>query len=587
MLPGRTQFADSVRRLFSLRCRFPHIVLLASFVLAAGVAGRARAEEEILKLVPEQALGFVFVNRPDRADDKLQKLGEQMKLPIPSLLARLQGPDGIPEGLDKTRPMAMLVLPPKDDKSLPPMIALLPVSSYATFLKQFKSAETKEGVTEIQIWSVPMVVRKVGNYAALTVLLFREALEKDVKLADEVPAALVPWRSWLATKDAATVVLSPGIRLLSAKVRQGVAAVKPILAATGKQAKQAAAALDMYVMLFQAAEKEVASGGLGVERDEQGAIRLSKRACLVHGGAWARFVAEGKPAEQNVLAGLPAGPFVVAGGGPLTETTLRTMMDFSFGMIKNMHDMYGLSEEQAETFSELHKMKFPAVRGLSMVFGVGQSGEPIFTRLLGVMRIDNRETFLADYDKFLARYNQIVEKIKSPVFQPAQVEKTEFDGIPALKVTMSVPQIPNMPESAKMMELMYGPGGKITAWLVPCTEHTVVFSYFGKEPLREVIAAIKQGKPDLAADVEVAKVSAMLPAGATWTAYCSPKGILDFIKLTLAAGPASGAAAKIPEFGPTPPIALAVTSGADEVEVHLIVPAEVLTEIARLAGTTK
>ena len=41
---------------------------------------------------------------------------------------------------------------------------------------------------------------------------------------------------------------------------------------------------------------------------------------------------------------------------------------------------------------------------------------------------------------------------------------------------------------------------------------------------------------------------------------------------------------KIPEFGPTPPVAMAVTSGADEVEAQLIVPAEVVKAIGRLVG---
>ena len=140
------------------------------------------------------------------------------------------------------------------------------MSDYAKFLEQFKSEEAEAGVTKIQIWGTPSVVRNVGGYAAITALPFREALEKNVKLADEVPAALAPWRTWLAKKDAAVVVLAPGIRLLSAKVQQGIAAIKPFMAQAGGQAKQAAAALDMYVTFFQAAEKEVASFGLGVER---------------------------------------------------------------------------------------------------------------------------------------------------------------------------------------------------------------------------------------------------------------------------------------------------------------------------------
>ncbi len=517
MLRPRTQFADSVRRLFCQRCRFPRVVLLACFTAMAGIAGQARAEENILKLVPEQALGFVVVNRPVAADAKLQELGQQMKLPIPSLLARLQGPDGIGKGLDKNRPIALLVLPPKDATSLPSMIALLPVSDYAKFLEQFKSEDTQAGVTTIQVWGTPSVVRNVGGYAAIAMLPFREALEKDLKLADEIPATLAPWRTWLAKKDAAVVVLAPGIRLLSAKVQQGIAAAKPLLAQAGGQAKQAAAALDMYVMLFQAVEKEVASVGYGAERDAQGVLRLSERARLVPGGDWAGVFAGMKPAKHNVLAGLPDGPFVFAVGGPLSEAAMGKLMDFSFGLIKNMRGLYGLSEEQAEAFSALGKEKFPAVRGLSFVLGAGQSDEPIFARMLGIMRVKNSETYLADYEKFLARYNRIAEKIESPMFKPIQVAKTEFDGTPALKVTMHVPQMPNMPaQSVKIIENMYGPGGKITAWLVPCNEHAVVFSYMSQGPLRQAVAAIKEGKPDLAADAEVAKVVALLPPGAAW-----------------------------------------------------------------------
>ncbi len=586
MLRARTPFADSVRRLFCLRCRFPQVVLLAGLAAMAGMAGQARAEDDVLRLVPEQALGFVVVTRPAAADAKLQQLGQAIKLPIPSLLAKLEGPNGIRKGLDKNRPIALLVLPPKNDQGLPVMIALVPVSDYAKFLEQFKSEDKEAGVTGIQMGDTVKLVRHVGDYAAISQLPDREALEHDVKLADEVPAVLAPWRSWLAKKDAAAVLLTPGIRLLSAKVQQGIAAIKPLMARAGEQwAKQAVAGLDMYVRFFQAAEKEVAAFGLGAELDTQGVIRLSQRARLVHDGNWAKFVAGVKPSKHNFLAGLPEGPFVFAGGGPFSEATARNRMNFSFGMIKNMHEMYGLSEEQAEAFSELSKIQYPAIRGLSFVLGACQGDEPIFARMLSVMLVKNSEKFLADYESFIAHYNRIVEKIDSPMFRPANVEKTEIDGTPALKATMSIPQMPNMPpQSVKALERMYGPGGKITAWIVPCNEHAVVFSYMSRESLRQTIAAIKQGKPDLAADAEIAKVAALLSPGATWSVYCSPKGIFDFVNRTMAAALPPGSGLKIPEFGPTPPVAMTITSGPDELESHLIVPAEVVKEIGRLVG---
>ncbi len=565
----------------------PVTVTLASlFSLLLFWAANARAEDEILKLVPQQALGLVLVNRPAAADAKLQQLGQQMKLPIPSLLAKLQGPNGIREGLDKNRPIALLALPPTDEKGPLTPLALIPVTNYAKFLEQFKSEGTQSGVTKIEFLDAPAVVRSVGSYAAITELACREVLEKDVKLADEVPAALAPWRTWLAEKDAAVVVLPAGIRWISAKVQEGIARIKPTLALAGGQMKQAAAGLDVYVTFFQAAEKEVASYGLGAELDAQGVLRISERARLAPGGDWAAFFAELKPSKHNVLAGLPDEPFVIAGGGALSEAMMGKLMDFSFGLVKNLREMYGLSDEQVKTFSELSKEQPRGIRGLSLVLGAGQGGESILAPMVVIMRVKNSQTFVADYEKYLASYSRIAEQIKSPMFQPAKVEKTEIDGAHGLKITMSVPQMPNMPpEKHKMMEKMYGPGGKIVAWMVPCNEHTVVAGYMSQEPLLRAIAAIKAGKPGLASDAEIAKVAALLPPGAACSVYVSPKGFFDFLNRTMAAALPPGSGVKIPEFGPTPPVAMAITTGPDDVEAHVVVPAEVIQAIGRFVGS--
>ena len=168
MLCARTQFADSVWMFFSWRRRLAQVALLACFAAIAGIAGRAGREDDILKLVPEQALGFVVINQPSAADAKLQQLGQQMNLPIPSLLAKLQGSDGIRKGLDKKRPIALLVLPPKDGTSLSSVIALLPVTDYAKFLEQFKPEDAEGGVSKIQIWGSPSLVRNIGSYAAIS-----------------------------------------------------------------------------------------------------------------------------------------------------------------------------------------------------------------------------------------------------------------------------------------------------------------------------------------------------------------------------------------------------------------------------------
>ena len=80
-------------------------------------------------------------------------------------------------------------------------------------------------------------------------------------------------------------------------------------------------------------------------------------------------------------------------------------------------------------------MKFLPVRGFSFVLGVGESDEPILSRMMCIMMVKNSETFLADYEKFVASYNEIVKKVDSPVFKPLEIEKTDVDGTAALKLT--------------------------------------------------------------------------------------------------------------------------------------------------------
>jgi hypothetical protein len=211
--------------------------------------------------------------------------------------------------------------------------------------------------------------------------------------------------------------------------------------------------------------------------------------------------------------------------------------------------------------------------------------QTLSTSTAGVMRPVNGKTYLADYEKYVAAYNKVVEKVDSSVFRPIQCEKTDVQGIASLKVTVTIPQMPNMPpQSAKVIESMYGPGGKIVARIVPVDENTVIFSYAGEETLHKAIAAVKSGKSGLAGDEGIAKVTKLLPRGSMARIYVSPSGVLDFIKraATLAAPP--GTPLHFPDLGATPPVAVGVVSGHDEVEVQVIVPPEFFEEIGKLVS---
>jgi hypothetical protein len=565
-------------------------------------ASAAPAADDFLKLVPDSALGFAVINRPAAVDARLQALGRQMQLPLPDLLAMLKQRAGIQEGVDENGTIALVILPWEAGRPTPAAMLLVPVTDYGRFVGQWHAEDAKQPVTKIEIARQSLWARRIGGYAAIADESHREVLEKTLTLSKEIPAALAPWRKWLAEKDAAVVILPPGIKFILAKAQEGIRATKSILAAQpGQQAKTAAAMFEMYIKLFQTAEREVSAYGFGVQLDQQNVLRLTSRKALVPGGAWAGLIAPTKngPPRENLLAGLPAGPFVAAGGGAVSAAAWEALRKLSFGIIRSAHDIYGISEEQAKSLSALPMEAMKEVRAFSMMLGADQPCGPIFSNFVGVMRVDHAAAFMAAYEKDLQKYAAVIKGLHSPILQPVEVQKSDVGGAAGLQLTMNVPQPPaglSGLQQAQMMEVFFGPGGKIVAWIATADEHHVVISY-GKQALQRAIEAIRQGKSGLAGDAEVAKIAALLPSGATADAYLSPTQAIAFfqrlVKGVVDAQIPHGARGdfqvpliydlKFPAFPQTPPLGFAVTTAANELQTCLVVPAEVLQAVGPYA----
>jgi hypothetical protein len=99
-------------------------------------------------------------------------------------------------------------------------------------------------------------------------------------------------------------------------------------------------------------------------------------------------------------------------------------------------------------------------------------------------------------------------------------------------------------------------------------------------------AACKNPGSSLGADADIAQTAKLLPAGAQWIVYLSPKGFVDFIGAMVlnfaggAGGPGGGAMPMIPPFPQTPPIGVGVESSAKGLDVGIVIPGGVLKGVA-------
>ena len=565
-------------------------VTVMCLALLAGVF--AQAAEDLLEVIPEQSLGFVVVNRLAATDAKIQAMGRQMQLPVPGPLGMFKAKVGLEGVLDEKGAAAVALMPAADAASRPAAVVFLPVTDYGKLLRQLKADDASDKIVEVKVGDQAFLVGQRGGYAVMAKPNNRGALEKALGSSKGVAGNLASMRGMLAEGDVAAVVTRGGVEVLSIKGRAALRQAKESLAALPDIEKEG---MEMVVGVFDVYEKivkclgdEINSYAVAARIDDGGNLRLTERVRVTPGGQTAKMLRRVETPERDLLAGLPDGPFVFVLSGALPESMGEGLMEFSAEMMKAAPGIYGFTDEQVDKLIEISGRSMKGLRGMSMMMGVGKPGDPIYSNFAVVERVDDSKAFLADYKKTIEAMNQLVKESESSIMGPSKLKDIEIGGVAGMRLTMKIPmapQVANVPDFDQIMEKLFGPGGKMIAFMAPADKHTIVAAYTSKKLLRECLQVAQGTKPGLAANPDVAKTAAMLPPGSQWVGYISPKGTIDFIKRVIPAFTPEGIdPPELPEFPETPPIGFGTKTTPDGVESQTVVPAAVIKGIAGFVG---
>jgi hypothetical protein len=528
------------------------IVLVIGLTMATQTAVRA---DELPDVVPSDALGFVAVNRLAETDAKIQKTLKQMQLPPFSFLAQFKAKSRIQGGLDEGRGGAVVAMPGPEADSDPAVLMFLPVTDFGKLIEPFQPDDASAPIVRVQGSKGEALVAKLGSYAVTTEPKHREALQKtlDAKqhLADDL-SFLCPW---MAEHQVVGVLTIHGVRLVCAKAREGIDAARVSMEAKVGPGNPAIEGLKVYEYLFGEASEEVVAVAVGGQIDEQGVVRITQRVRFGPGRERGQD-RRSEPPRKDALAGLPAGPFVLALGGFWDEAVSEGMMQFSVNLMKAMPNLYGLSDEQADQMMELSRDSMKAMRGMSFVVGVGEPGDPLYSNMAFSIHVDDAEAYMETYQQQIEAMNEILKDADSPVMSVMKVTEIDVGGTPGLKVAMDFPALPAAeagPKPPDLMENLFGPGGKIRVFLAPADEHTVVAAYTNRRGLRRCLNAAKRPGAALSADRGVAATAALLPPDASFVGYWSPKGTVAFVNQAISLfAPVESGGLKLPEFPETP-----------------------------------
>ncbi|MEX2185386.1 MAG: hypothetical protein WD875_01270 [Pirellulales bacterium] len=552
---------------------------LALLWLALG-AVTARAAD-VLNHVPDTALAVVVVNNAEKGSEKVDRLAAQLMLPTPSVLNLLTGRANIEKGLKTDGPAAAIVFAPRDGRSAPRGMLLLPTDDYDALIAQLDPDDTKDKKTPLTLADKLMVAAKVGDYAAFVEPRDEALLDDVLSGKTSIGSQVGDMAKWLDAQDAYALATSSGIAMAAEKILEAMEQAKDQFdnLGTEEQVETIKMVFAMYGDLFKTAKSELAFAALGVRGEDKG-LHMTSRMAFKSGSAADKFAATVSAPKQKLLSGLPSGDFVFAGGAEFSAKSMKYFYDWSAKMMRSMPGGKDLKQEDIDTLMKLSAEQMAGLKSASFAMYVPEADAALYESIVAVMNVKDSAAFMSSYANSIEAMTALAKKVKSPFLTEGSVEKTKIDGKAALELTLKMPAAAGDPTTAELMKKMFGNAENIKAYIVAIDAKTVALGYVSPDAVRRAMKAA--GGKGIAANTNVMKAAELLPEGCQVVSFLSPKGLIDMVIRLVPGVEFSPVPALVGDFPNTPPIGFGIKVSASGVETDMVVPEETLEAI----GTT-
>ena len=243
--------------------------------------------------------------------------------------------------------------------------------------------------------------------------------------------------------------------------------------------------------------------------------------------------------------------------------------------------------EQIDKMIELSVKYFPDLHGMSFLVGVSKQDAPLYSAMLGAMKVDDARAYLEKYRKYWQELDEIIGDTEGSFLKDIELEDITLDGVSMLKFKMPIPGLQGLGlpngQLDGLMEKIYGPGG-MTIYLAAADDQTVLMGYTDPALLQKTLQAAQDKTLQLSQDPNIQHTSQLLPPGAHAVGYWSPSGTMAFVNsmIQLFAGTDQGI--QLPAFPPTPPVGWSLRATKSAVKIDTVLPAEALEAVGGFVG---
>lgn len=555
------------------------------------------AQANPLELIPDTALGFAVIKDLSDANQKVIKVTQTMQLPMPDLLTLSKTFLGVQQGLDEKGGLAIALVGGEGDRAWQDsaFFAVVPVTDYKAFIAAYQPEDDDAAIASVTVAGQPMLVGKKGNFAIFAFGEQKEGLEKFLAAATNVTATVEPLANWMSDKQLAVVVTPAGKALLFQTIAGALPDASKLqkdagVDAENKQAdafQQVGEMFGLFKELLAAADEQLTHVAVGIHIDDNASLRVAARALFVPSGQLAAWAKDVKVPDDGLLAGLPNGKFAIAYGG--VSAPFSPQMQSLIGRFTDMGmQMIGLDDEGRKQYNQILQQSQAGKRFTSGYMGVMRPGDSLFSTALAVEHVNNA-------DEHVKRMRQLFELMQgSPRNTQAdeplyELNDVQVGDLPALELITRLEALaelrgadnPGGQQMRSMFNKLFGGDGTMRMYVAKADDRTVVTGY-SKEQLLRGVEHVRSGEKGLAADADVAKTTALLPAGAQWVAYVSPQGLVQWISVFVEA--LAGGQFRLSPFVPTEPIGLAVKVSETGLDAELVLTDNVVVGIGKYIG---
>ncbi|MCA9231939.1 MAG: hypothetical protein KDA57_14920 [Planctomycetales bacterium] len=557
-----------------------------------GASSLSTHASDVLRFMPEDALGFVLVRDLADFDAKVSRFTQLFNLPVPGPLEYAKLATGLDQGLRPQGELLIALIPGPPELPAPQPMVLLPVNNYAQLAEAIHGDPSGE-ICRVSVAGEDVLIAKFDSYALLMNVEHRETMELLLGLQQAPVANLKPLDTWIASNDLIVAILPNGLEALLHLGGQYTTQQQELIANEldaphfSPVREQMERNVELYQWVLDTLGSEIELAAFAVSLDDSTNLRISKRVLLNEESQFA--TQEGVlETSGSALGGFTNQPFVFAAGGPIPEKWIAPLASVNRKLMQQMPELYGSEEFGSDEWKKLEEYSvatMKSLKSLSMILLPGSKGEPLFSNVFGIAKTSDAEAYLESYSKAAELWNELMANSTSDISLEYQVSSRTVGGAEAREIVVDVAAAardPNVPVFNWLLEAMFGGDGKMRQLLVAANQQTLVYGMAEEKQLLPVIDAAKNGELGLVNSSDVQVTMKLLPEQPSWTMLVSPQGCVVWAKRIAEEflSHLIGETPRIPDFGTSPPLGMAVNLRDKQLEVDWVCPVETLQALA-------